>query len=272
MKKGTSFFYIASAVLLLTVSGCKLKVEDTELAPQPEASVVNDITVVVPQLNNDTDYINLYRMDTHDNEIVNIGLLYHPQSIEHTNYIFTDTLAFKNHKYKYRARYHDNTGYHYTEWSNEVKAESDTFLDESTDHLEYDVTGVTFTYSKDAYTITISADITEPDFTGYDSDDYTPMLIVSNSSTTQLFPLESIEADTIISLRNLLPYDFQDTEITIKGILAQKQMYKDAEKKQVKYTVWTPAKDITITGTRKNTMTIPSQRGQTGLDYSRSVR
>ena len=273
MKKETSFFYIAAAILLLTVSGCKLKVEDSELANQPEASALNDITIVIPQLNNDTDYINLYRMDTHDGEVLNIGMLYHPNSLLDKNYFFTDTLVFKNHKYKYRARYHDSTGYHYTEWSNEVKAEADTFLDESNHSIEYDVSGANFSYSNTAYTITISGDITPPDFPGWNVDEYTPMLIVSNSRTTQLFKLDSIEDGAIINLRNLLPFDFQDTDITIKGILAQKQVYKNnKEEDGVRFTVWTPASDIKISGARNNTMNIPSQRGQTGLDYSRNIR
>ena len=68
-------------------------------------------------------------------------------------------------------------------------------------------------------------------------------------------------------------FDFQDTDITIKGILAQKQVYKNnKEEDGVRFTVWTPASDITISGARKNTMNIPSQRGQTGLDYSRNIR
>ena len=124
MKKGTSFILFFAAILGITFSSCKLKIEDESLYDKPAVHVTeNQVTVVISKVNVDTKYINIYRRDKQNDEVYNIGILFHPEALleDNKNYIYVDSLVKENHSYDYRVRYRINDEYFYSEWSNKIE-------------------------------------------------------------------------------------------------------------------------------------------------------
>ena len=77
MKKGTSFFYILISIISLTLCACKLDLEDTDLMDAPEASTANNqVSIIIPRLNNDIKYINVFRKDSAKSNIESIGIVF----------------------------------------------------------------------------------------------------------------------------------------------------------------------------------------------------
>ena len=291
MKKGTSFFYLSVSILCLIFCACKLSLEDTDLFDRPEVSTKDSqISIIVPRLNNDTKYINIFRQEGNSTP-VNIGIIY-PNALMDKNYLFVDSFTSKQHKYKYRVRYNDNTGYHYSKWSEQIETKDETFAHDTSERMKYDASSARFNYDEDAYTLTIEGTIQSPNFTEFfddemaeadDTDDlekpfaFKPMLIVSNSEKTEAIQFSSTADGTVIPLRNILPMYFLDTDITIKGIIAKQNKYKkpypnDASELVTEYIIWLEPAEINLKGVRSNKiLKIPSQVGDNGLDYNPSI-
>ena len=273
MKKGTSIFTVIS-ILCLTLCACNLSLEDTDLLDAPEASPLNNqISIIIPKINNETKYINIFRQESSDTDVKSIGIVF-PKAIINKNYFFVDELAVKNRSYKYKVRYCDKSGYRETKWSSQISTKDLTFPHDESETMKYDATGAKFNFDKDDYTLTINGTISEPDFTGYSSTIYKPMIIVSNLETnkSEAIKISSIANHTIIPLRNILPNYFLDTNISIVGIVAQRNVYVDEnaeeDKLETMYIAWTEPESITIKGAGSDSiLNIPSQLGEAGLDY-----
>ncbi len=114
------------------------------------------------------------------------------------------------------------------------------------------------------------------------------MLIVKNSESTQVFEIANTNHDYKIPLRNMLPADFLDTDISFVGIVGQKTIFDDDtndilenndtnhdgkpdEEKLNKIVIWTDPTPLTINPSAE-TVNIPSQSGTTGLDYGRKAK
>ena len=77
----------------------------------------------------------------------------------------------------------------------------------------------------------------------------------------------------------MLPGNFLDTDITVKGIVGQKTIYVDSSKplkdRTIERIIWTAptgADEITLIGFGSDSkLKIPSQTGSAGLDYSRKA-
>lgn len=289
MKKGTSFFTVIS-IICLVFCACKLSLEDTDLFDRPEVSTADhQISVFIPRLNNDTKYINVFRQEGNSTPVI-IGII-NQNALMDKNYLFIDELAQKQHKYKYRVRYCDNSGYHYSKWSETISTKNETFAHDESESLKYDASSAHFRYNKDEYTLTIEGTITTPDFTDFfdeamadadDSDDllkpfaFKPMLVISNSERTEAIQISSTADNTVIPLRNILPLYFLDTNISIKGIIAKQNKYKnnDVEESElvIKYIKLLELEEVNITGAGSSKiLNIPSQVGDAGLDYNPSI-
>ena len=279
MKKGTSFFTVIS-IICLVFCACKLSLEDTELTDAPEVSTEkNQVSIIIPRLNNETKYINIFRKDSSKTDIESIGMIF-PNALINRNYFFVDDLVIQDHKYKYKVRYCDNNGYFESKWSNEISTKDKNFAKPSSAKMTYTTDGVRFNYSKTDYTLTIEGTISKPDFDGYadEEDDatdplYKPMIIVSTSERSEAIPISSIANNTVIPLRNILPLYFQNTNISIIGLVAQKNEYVDrsvdADKRVTTSVAWTELAGISIRGNgSSSTLYIPSQEGEEGLDYT----
>lgn len=293
MKKGTSFFYISLTLLSITLFSCKLKIEEEDLYDKPGVKVTkNQITLIIPMVSKETKYVNVYRKNKQNDKVINIGVLYHPQAIENDgkNYCYIDSLVNKKHSYEYRVRYYIDGQYYYSEWSDSIYIEDNYNAYEEDDVLKYKANGASLYYNKTDYTLSFIGDVELPDFSEYTSENYKPMIIVQSSKYTQAFELPDIADDTLISLRSMLPADFLDTDITIKGIVAQKTIYEDGttdelenndsngdgvpdKEKLKKLIIWTEPEELDLIGAGSaKKFNIPSQTGSSGLDISLNVK
>lgn len=293
MKKGTSFFYISLTLLSITLFSCKLKIEEEDLYDKPGVNVTNNqITLIIPMVSKETKYVNVYRKNKQNDKVINIGVLYHPQAIENDgkNYCYIDSLVNKKHSYEYRVRYYIDGQYYYSEWSDSIYIEDNYNAYEEDDVLKYKANGASLYYNKTDYTLSFIGDVELPDFSEYTSENYKPMIIVQSSKYTQAFELPDIADDTLISLRSMLPADFLDTDITIKGIVAQKTIYEDSttdelenndsngdgvpdKEKLKKLIIWTEPEELDLIGAGSaKKFNIPSQTGSSGLDISLNVK
>ena len=280
MKKGTSFFYILVSILCLVLCTCKLSLEDTELFQKPDLDLSDrQVTLIIPKLNNSTDYINVYRKQgSNDDEVV--GLIF-PKELPSgdSTYRFIDKLVVDGKKYKYQVRYHDNKGFQYSNWSDEIKIENITDAYDEDDKLTYTVGSAKLTFSSADYSLKVTGTITDPSDISDFSTNYSPAIIIKNSDKTQVFDVspEFIAGTDPITLRGMLPLSYMDTPITIVGLIAQKKVYvdpnePDESKRKIKYIRWTSLAPIKINGISSNTITVPSQSGDAGYDYSRSIQ
>ena len=289
MKKGTSFLYIFTAILGITFFSCTLKVEDTDLYDKPGVNVTNNqVTIIIPKMNTDTKYINVYRRDKSNDQDYNIGILYHPLALENDNknYCYIDTLVTENHCYEYRCRYNIKDTYYYTEWSDTIEIKEGYKSYPETTNLKYQANDAYMIFEKTDYTIQFSDPITEPDFPEFapntidDAEWFKPMLIISNGEYTQAFELSSLQARKPINLRGMLPLNFLDTEISIKGIVAQKKIFADdaedvddSDERLIREIIWTEPTYLKLKGAGSDeTINVPSQTGLAGLDYSSSIK
>ena len=289
MKKGTSFILLFAAILGITFSSCKLKIEDESLYDKPAVHVTeNQVTVVISKVSVDTKYINIYRRDKQNDEVYNIGILFHPEALleDNKNYIYVDSLVKEGHSYDYRVRYRINDEYFYSEWSNKIEVTSENNAYEESVNLTYQANGATLIYEKTDFTLKIDGNMTAPDFPEFSTENFKPMLIFKSDKLTQAFEIASIADDTIIELRGLLPSEFLDTNISILGIVAQKIIYDDDtfeddadgdgiedNKKAKKTIVWSEPTELDLIGAGSSkTIYIPSQSGTAGLDYSRTAK
>lgn len=278
MKKRSSFFVFLIAILSLSVFSCKIKIEDTELFDKPLVNVTSkQVTLIIPKMSNDTDYINVYRRDKKNDKIINIGIIY-PDALENDgkNYSYIDELVKKGHSYDYRTRYHTNGEYFYSEWSDNIEIKTTYNFYADSDVLVYKPGSSYLLYNKDDYTLTITGTITAPTAITDFSTDFTPMLIIKSKKVTQVFKIPSIADTYKIPLRTILPLDFMDTPITIEGLVGQKNIYVDAsvpdDERVTKTVIWTEPAAIEVQGAgSEKKITVKSQSGNEGLDYGRKL-
>lgn len=280
MKKGTSFFYIFLLILVAFLCTCKVSVEETDLLRKPDVDLSDkQVTIIIQKINSETDYINIYRKTTTEKDPPEekIGIIY-PSNNDDMTYRFIDTLVFEDESYSYRVRYHDDSGYRYTEWSNEIDIENINYAYAPDKKLAYQVPDNTrFLYDDTNFTLTISGTVTNPEISNF-TNDYQPMLIVSSEDATQVFKIstQALTNSEAITLRDRLPLDFMDKTITIEGIVAQQNEYYnpdelDENKKKIKLIRWTPPTSIKIAGHSENTLYIPSSAASAGTDYSANI-
>lgn len=280
MKKGIAFFYIFLLILATFLCSCKVSVEDKNLMRKPDVDLSDkQVTIIIQKINSDTDYINIYRKSTTTRDAAEerIGIIY-PENNDDMTYRFIDTLVYEDETYSYKVRYHDNSGYRYSEWSNEIEIENINYAYAPDKKLAYQTPDNTrFLYNDTNYTLSISGTITNPEISNF-TNDYQPMLIVSSEEATQVFKIrpQALTNGEIITLRDRLPASFMDKTITIKGIVAQQTEYynpdeTDDNKKKVKLIRWTPPTSIKIAGRSENTLFIPSSAASAGTDYSLNI-
>lgn len=286
MKKVFSFFCIISALLCFSLLSCKLKVEEEkeELLQKPDIHNIDGrVTLFIPKINSKTDYINIYRSDNSSDEI--IGVIY-PKDLPSGDigYDFIDKLVFENVSYKYKVRYHDSDGFHYSDWSDDFKVKNITGAYTSEAELVYGLeNNAKLQFSETDFTLkVINGTITAPTAITNFSTDYIPALVIKAGSDIRAFeikdnPEDFLDGTTPISMKGFLPNDFKDKDITIVGIVGETKEYinpdqPDVTKRIAKYIRWTSVKSIRVSGASDNTIMVPSESGSKGHDLSRSVK
>lgn len=281
MKKGTSFFYIFIAILGITFSSCNFKLKESNNYNKPDVKLTDtEIIIVIPCINTKTKYINVYRRDKIDDEVVNLGVLFHPEALEenHKNYYFIDEFALRTHTYDYRVRYCINDKYYYTDWTEEKEIPDNTNFFEDTLNFAYTTNSAKLIIDtpngpNGIYTLEIDGTITPPNFPN--NSDFEPALIVSSETASQTLLLPSIASGTNKTLTEFLPSIFLDTDIKFEGIVGQKVIYDDPSSAdpKIKQIIWTQPAAIDIDGYNTDgTIYIPSITGIDGHDYSRNVK
>ena len=284
MKKRTLFFCILVSIFAALFLSCKVDVADKSLLLKPDIDVTSkQVTLIVHKISNDTSYINVYRETIDDtqeiNPMYNIGMIY-PKAVgsDEQTYRFIDKLVNVDSTYRYRARYFDADGYHYTEWSNTITIETD--FEEAyakTATLSYKASDtIGFTFDEINYTLKLNGALTVPAIRSFNT--YQPMLIVSNGLASQVFKIspETLTQREPISLKDRLPTEFMDRTIYIIGVLAQDTEYVNPEaaaaERIIKNIHWTAPTNIKVNGYSDNALLIPSSTANTGLDYTSSVK
>ncbi|MCQ2575994.1 MAG: hypothetical protein MJ162_04550 [Treponema sp.] len=194
-------------------------------------SVGSGIVITLPISSSDTEYINIYRLDTASDEEINIGILFTKyQSEKDTVYLFEDSYVEKNHTYKYRARlFETDDGYFWTDYSDEVKA-----VNGLSELVGYKVLAagpdegkITFKEESRKFILSDgpSHDKIVPSTEGNFDAEFTPALVVEIVETKQrsIFPIEGTSVD--MHFQELLPDNFYNTDIKFLGIAGIKREY-----------------------------------------------
>lgn len=268
MKKIFIGLFIALAAAGIFFS-CNLVLQEEKIYEKPTVKVGKaEIFVAVPYIDNTTKYINVYRKDKDENVEVSLGVLY-PAAFDGSIYNFVDSYVKKDHTYSYKARYSTEDGYAYTHWSDEIKAEGG--YDEAA-KLSYSSSSAYLKLNESDYSLQVNGEITSPDISDFD-EKFSPMMIVSNGTKTEVFKVDSIEDKAIITLRGRIPEDFLNKNITIVGITAQVISLKDKDDKnsRIENLYWLPPMEIQVQDKKNNTFVVPSLDGSDGIDYSRNV-
>lgn len=273
MKKTLYTLFIA-VITTLFLSCNLVTVQDQELADPPGANVTTGgIAVTVYRYSSDTKYINVYRKDvtsSSDDEapVINMGIIFpSAYSSSDKSYFLEDFYLYAGHKYKYMVRYAEKDKYYYSDWSDTITA---TAGYDTTKHLSYQTSGVKFRYSEADLTLKFLGVIANPDIEHF-TEEWTPVLAVKSDTCSQVFDLDNINDGTFINLRGLLSSEFYDTEIVILGIAAQKAIYTaptDGSEPKLKQIIWTAPSSIDIQGYSGNKLTIQSETGSGGYDFS----
>lgn len=267
MKKYLSVLLI-SLSLLFTFTSCNFSFTGKNLLTPPKVEAAKSAIAISIPLENDPEYINIYRKDVNDTSetVVAVGML---NPTENDSYIYFDSLIHKNHTYVYMIRYYIDKTYYMTEWSAEVTV-ADAYEEEAV--LKYKDLSGSISISESDYTLRFNGEILPPDIPSYDLE-YKPMLILATEEKEQLFELPGVGNDILISLKGILPPSFLNTTITFKGIVGQKVEYVDPEhvdtNPEIKRVYWTEPTELRVSGYTDKQIFIPSVVGTDGLDYSK---
>lgn len=267
------FIFLAGIIAGSFLLSCNISIQDEVLLAKPTCESNNSNIIITLARNSvDTEYINLYRQDVSNTNatIENIGIIF-PNSFgeDSKTYIFSDSLIYQDHVYKYYARYFDGTEYLNTNWSDEITAQSGY---EPTIPTSYTVGSAYVSLNETEYTITFHGDIINPSIPEY-AETFFPAIILKTQNSTQIFELESIENGKTYFLKGIIPSTFYNTDIQLVGICGQKKDHIDSEDPEsaIKRIIWTTPSVINIEGKDSNSFIIPSTTGINGYDYSRKI-
>lgn len=281
MKKGTSFFYCTLLLLTSFFCCCKMSVEETNLLRKPDVDIsANQVTIIIHKVNASTDYINIYRKEVKedDDKELNIGVVF-PENTDEITYRFIDTLVHENAEYVYKVRYHDDSGYSYSAWSNSIEITDNSSAYDADKILYYEASGDTrFYFDTTDYQLTLDGTITNPEISNF-TRDFQPMLILSYDDQKQVFKIspDVLTQGKAVSLRDRIPLTFMDRKIKVEGIVAQQTEYanpdeEEEDKKIPRIIRWTKPTFIKVSGEPDNEIFVPSSAGKAGLDFSRRVK
>lgn len=237
MKKNSIRLFLISILFIFSFSSCDLTVTDGNYrnAPNVEYNGAGNINISIPKISSETKYITIYRFNASNETPSNtelgipIGIIY-PQKYSEDAYTFTDSYANNARSYCYKLRYYtSDDNIIFTKWSDKIAITNGT----STYGLDYDLTynSVELTYDTTTETLTLDSALefsSSVDDTIKEKFETTPYIAIECSEGSRLMPFST---DTSVSIRNFIPSEFYDTEITILGFVAiqNAQTKKDKE-------------------------------------------
>ena len=275
---------------LFTFSTCQL-VEISESAkitcPDLKKSDSQGIIVSLKNSIQDIDYVNIYRQEVNElstdsnsnGPIENIGLLFPIGN--NTTFVYEDKYVFKNKTYRYYARLYDKQeGYTLTNWTSGIKPDKG-IEGNSSNTITYSIgTTAKLIYNSLDKKLTISGSIVPPNSIENFENKFKPALVFSSSAGTQAISFVSdtenespIHNGNEIHLLEILPSTFFNTDLEIKGIVAQ---YEEIDNDELQRVIWTELKSIPVYDTdnrriENNKIVIEVKYGAQGYDFSSSL-
>ena len=234
----------------------------------------------------DIEYINVYRQEVtgYPNEsdstfpIENIGLVF--PSKNNTTFVYPDDYICKNKIYRYYVRLYDKQeGYTLSNWTAGMTPQNG-YNDPET--LKYSKgTNTKLIYNSNDKKLTISGPIVAPSAIDNFDEKFKPALVFSCENGTQAVTFISdtenqtpIHDGNEIHLLEILPSNFFNTDLEIKGLVAQFEKFGDDD--DLQRVVWTELLSIPVYDTddrqiADNKIVIEVKYGAQGYDYSSSL-
>lgn len=272
MKKNSISLFLISALFIFSFISCDLTVTDGNYrnAPNVEYNDAGNINISISKISSETKYITIYRFNASNETPSNtelgipIGIIY-PQNYSEDAYTFTDSYAYNKRSYCYKLRYYtSDDNIIFTKWSNKIAITNGT----STYGLDYDLTydSEKLTYDKTTETLTLASTLeftSSADTTITAKFETTPYIAIECSEGSRLMPFST---DITVYIRNFIPSEFYDTEITILGFVAvQNAQTKEDDDGEtvILQQIFTEPSDVS----GDTTFTISSSSNENGIIY-----
>lgn len=271
-----SIILVSMALTIFSISACKIEAVDESLIKRPDIDSHNSsFKITVKKISDDTDYINVYRIDkSNTNDVLNIGVIF-PKNFDNSNtsYIFEDIYVIRDASYKYMIRYHSKDGtYQSSEWTDYYEASFSTVTDKTNFQFTMIDNEITFTPNNGTLLFPKNPDsensnVKKPD----EITDAEPMMALKTDDGAILFSLGKNQYDseetTAIDLKTTLPDSYFDKEITVLGLVAQKKDLNSKSKVMRLY--WSEPTELKISGGKNNVIKVSKDIGSEDVyDYS----
>lgn len=275
MKKLTLSLFISLCFIML--SGCNFNLSENKYLNKPDIEKYdNYLAISGAYLNDDTEYINIYRQDfSTENQkapIYNIAIIYSNSSKKQT-FLYKDYNIAWGKKYRYYIRFTDKDGSkNRTEWSDAIQNTNDSLKNLGTNSYQYTISSeAIYTYNNENFTLKLAdgQEFLPPTFEDY-AVSYKPALVFQSGAKTLAFEVSDYKN---IDLVKLFPADFYNNDVKLLGIIAQKKVYSEDKKPVLQNIVWTELQSLTVKGTSQNpvennTFRIQANLTDNGFDYS----
>lgn len=278
MKKLILTLFTSTLLFLSLFTGCNVDIVDSNYDPAPNIKTSSKtVTIGFPKIANTTKAISIYRYDAADGTPKNtdtgtiIGVVYPQQFKGSEVYMFSDDYGETGKKYYYRVRYYNSKDeIIYTLWSKETEFKAGLGLS-----YTLGLADNTITYNTDDSNLKLGAAVdwnaaskTGSEKSAFDTTYYLA-LSCNRKGTTDvvgaiLAPLLPEQASSVqsIPLRNIIPSEFFDNEISVVGLIAvETQINEEGEVETYRYTL--PSKLTGVSGK----IICPSNIGPDVIDY-----
>ena len=267
------------AALFMSVffTGCDFNLGENKYLDRPDVTVDgNRFLITGSYISKTTTSITIYRQNVRDTgkPIERVAVLFPDGDEDKKNqtYKYFDERIIVNQEYRYYVRFTDKNGErNRTEWSDKKTARVGAA---SAALLTFNVNNNNYRFDEANMTLNLPENVTftPPESTCItDISAYKPALVFQNGDIIQTFELPGTSpANTNhVSLRELLPQEFFNTDIVLLGIVGQKTEKNSSNVlKSVSWTNIAPIKVTTPEGRALSSIRLNLEFGQAGIDYS----
>lgn len=262
----------AALFMSVFLTGCDFNLGENKYLDRPDVTVDgNRFLITGSYISKTTTSITIYRQNVRDTgkPIERVAVLFPDGDEDKKNqtYKYFDERIIVNQEYRYYVRFTDKNGErNRTEWSDKKTARVGAA---SAALLTFNVNNNNYRFDEANMTLNLPENVTftPPESTCItDISAYKPALVFQNGDLIQTFELPPGTSPNHVSLRELLPQEFFNTDIVLLGIVGQKTEKNSSN--VLKSVSWTNIASIKITGVQNNTIRLNLEFGQAGIDYS----
>ena len=267
----------AALFMSVFLTGCDFNLGENKYLDRPDVTVDgNRFLITGSYISKTTTSITIYRQNVRDTgkPIERVAVLFPDGDEDKKNqtYKYFDERIIVNQEYRYYVRFTDKNGErNRTEWSDKKTARVGAA---SAALLTFNVNNNNYRFDEANMTLNLPENVTftPPESTCItDISAYKPALVFQNGDIIQTFELPGTSpANTNrVSLRELLPQEFFNTDIVLLGIVGQKTEKNSSNVlKSVSWTNIAPIKVTTPEGRALSSIRLNLEFGQAGIDYS----